>query len=353
MYMCSKPLIGMRPQTRSSRRRFLKGTAAGAGAFAFGGLSVGTAAAQETTVGVGEVGTEISRTTTDEWDHVTFSDPFTQTLSDLGENAIVTMKPPSYRGTQPVHIRLRNVDQEGFDYQLEEWDYQDEVHRHEKIFWVALAPVIAEIPTASGAAFSVRAGEQPVDTSGTSVNFGLGTFDSRPVVIPQAQTYNGKADSIITRLNGGVEKTGFNMFVQEQEANQDYHRTEEGGYIAVEVPRFGSLVDTDGTVMTEFEARRPTRPIQDSPSEDARIPFVINDNDGFGSNPRVVTAMQTRSGPQPANLRRTELTRDHMELFVDEEQSADSETAHVREDAGFLAFGSNALLNGEDVQVTV
>lgn len=343
---------------QSTRRRFLKGTAAGAGAFAFGGLVTGTAGAQdlESTVIIGEANAEIADANgPNDWNRVEFNNLFVDSLADLGVDPVVTMKPPSYRGTQPVHIRLRNVGQDGFEYKLEEWDYQDQPHARETMFWVAVAPVVAEIPTVSGAAFSIRAGKTHANTEATSVDFSAGTFDNPPAVIPQSQTFNGKADSIVTRLAGPPTSEGFSVFVQEQESLNNYHQSEEVGYIAAEVPRGGDLLSIlEGPILTEFEARRPTRGILDSANQARRIPFtLVNNGNGFSNNPRVVTAMQTRRGPQPANLRYTDLARDHMDLFVQEEQSADAETTHATEDVGFLAFGGNGLINAIVVQVTI
>ncbi|WP_440005330.1 hypothetical protein [Halomicrococcus sp. SG-WS-1] len=52
--------------------------------------------------------------------------------------------------------------------------------------------------------------------------------------------------------------------------------------------------------------------------------------------------MQTFRGIDPANLRYRNLSGTGVELEVDEERSADDETAHVPEDIGYAVFESSA-----------
>ena len=238
----------------SSRRRFLRNASLGVSAVTLGGLGMGVGAAQlggidlPVTTIIGESGAEIqNQPDPNTWYDVSFSNPLVELLNLIGGAPIVLMKPPSYRSSQPVHIRLRNVDAEGFEYKLEEWDYQDGSHGLEKIFWVAIAPVAGEIPTASGAAFNFQTGSVSTDLNGTNADFNTATdlaFQDRPIALAQSQTTNGKADSIITRVDG-VENTGFNVRLQEQEANRDYHRPEQVGYVAVDVPAGGGLLGID------------------------------------------------------------------------------------------------------------
>lgn len=336
------------PYEQSTRRRFLKRTTAGIGAFAIGGLGTGITAAQTASLAIAEVGTEIENANgPNDWNTVQFDSLFVDTLSQRNADApIVTMKPASYRGKDPCHVRLRNVGAETFEWKIEEWDYLDERHKFEKLFWVAFAPGVYEVENVSGTTTNFEARRTTASTTPQEVNFQF-AFNSRPGVIAQSQTNNGKADSIITRVDVASNEA-FNVQVQEQESFNNYHRSEEVGYIASEVPSMGSLnsLGVSGDLVSEFETRRPTKEIADAPNQARRIPFVINNNEGFSRNPRVVTAMQTRRGPQPASLRRTELTRDYQDLFVQEEKSADQETVHAPEDVAFLAFGSDGLLPG-------
>ena len=51
--------------------------------------------------------------------------------------------------------------------------------------------------------------------------------------------------------------------------------------------------------------------------------------------------MQTTDGPDTANIRWLSVDLDSAKIFIDEEQSKDSETAHTTEIVGYMAFVSN------------
>lgn len=336
------------------RRKYLKAiTAAGVG---LGGVGTGTVAGQVDGVDlvIGEVGTERqNQPTPGTWHSVEFDNLLVNaigTLSDLlglDVTPIITMKPVSYQGIQPCHIRLRNVTSQGFEYRLEEWDYQDGGHTHELFYWTAILPGVYEIPGVSGTLTGIEAGRMSTTTDPVNVDLTAPFFSGKPAVLAQSQTYNGKADSIVTRVDVAAEDR-FTARLQEQESFNNFHRSEEVGYVAIDVPAIGTfpLNFLDGIADTEFEARRPTRTASDSAATASRYPFQSNGGSGFNRNPRLLADIQTRRGPQPCQLRYTELERDHFRAFVEEEQSADQETNHAPEDIGYMAFGSNGLIPG-------
>ena len=333
---------------QQNRRQILRKTATGVGALSLGGLVTGSASAQQigTPLVIGETGAVTSTTQgRGDWDRVNFDSLFVETLTTLDDPPIVIMKPVSYNGIQPCHVRLRNVTTRGFEYQVEEWEYLDGSHISEQLSWVAIAPGVYEIETGSGTAAGIEASTVPTTNEAQNVSFTV-EFDNIPVVLGQSQTKNGP-NPIITRVEVASAK-GFNVRLQEEEATADYHRSEEVGYIAIEAPTVGSIdsLGLNGVLTAEVEARRPGKVIRDSPNNPTRIPFFANNGNGFNRRPRVVADIQTRRGPQPCQLRRTALRRNSMDLFVEEEQSADAETNHAPEDMGFLAFGESGLLPG-------
>lgn len=338
--------------TERTRRRFLRSTVATAGLVTLGGFGTGSAGALPTELAIGEVGTELTnQPNRDRWHSVEFDNILVETLGRVGDllgvdlDPVVVMKPVSYRHSQPCHVRLRNVTSSGFEYQIEEWDYLDGAHGQELMYWVAMIPGLYEIPLVSGTTTGIEVGTVPVDTDPQNVTFDF-QFDGLPGVVAQTQTKNSLPDALVTRVDVASNEN-FNVRLQEQEANNNYSRTEEVGYIAFEVPTIG-ILDTlglDGTLVSEFEARRPSKTIADSPPG-KRIPFQVNGQQGFSRNPRVVADIQTRRGPQPCQLRRTDLTRQHVDFFVEEEQSADTETNHAPEDIAFFAFDGNGLIPG-------
>ena len=347
----------MRSSGSSNRRRFLKGAAMGAGAVALGAFVPGAVSTQVSdALVIGETGMESTgqpdRST---WHSVEFSQGLVDTLSSIGAEApIVTMKPPSYNDREPCHIRLRNVTQTGFEFRIEEWDYADGSHQQESMFWLAIAPGVYEIKNASGTVFGVEATTTSVSDSPQDVTFTFG-FEQRPVVVAQSQTRVGKNNAINTRFDVATDEA-VNIRVQEQETelyhHRTYHRTEEIGYIAIEQSAQGELDDLGLTdvLTTPFEASRPDQTTGDSPGEATTYSFKRDD---YEIPPRTVAACQTRRGPEPAELRRTDIGLNEMSLFAEEETSFDDETNHAGEDIGYIAFGGDGLVPGLSTDISL
>jgi hypothetical protein len=59
----------------------------------------------------------------------------------------------------------------------------------------------------------------------------------------------------------------------------------------------------------------------------------------FAGLPVLIADMQTTDGRDTANLRWNDKTQDSVSIWVDEEQSRDSETRHPTEAVGYLAIG--------------
>ena len=77
----------------------------------------------------------------------------------------------------------------------------------------------------------LKAGVVDTDHNWASVSFEL-NFNSIPVVISHCQTYNGN-QAVVTRQKEGTTE-GFHVRLQEEEANDDAHKVEKIGYIAIE-----------------------------------------------------------------------------------------------------------------------
>jgi subtilisin family serine protease len=236
----------------------------------------------------------------------------TATLEQSYDDPVVVMNPPSYNGGQPCHIRLRNVGSGSFEYKIEEWRYDDGAHTTESIDYL-----VAESGTyTSPNGYRIEVGATGADHTFTDVSF-TQQFTQIPVVLTQAQTYNG-GDPIVTRQRD-VSAAGTQVRVQEEEA-RGRHRTETIGYIAVAA---GSTA-IDGT---EFELGRTADTVTDSWHG---IGFQRNH-----ASPRLFADMQTFDGPDPAGLRYRQLSNTDVEVKVEEERSADTETDHTTEVVGY------------------
>ncbi|WP_266079542.1 hypothetical protein [Haladaptatus caseinilyticus] len=243
-----------------------------------------------------------------------------QADSVVPQNGIAIAKPLSFDGGNPVHTRLRNVDDGSFEYKLEEWVYLDGAHVSETFHTLATEPGEFELQLNSGSSYRVKSGEAAVSSKGKTVSLGNFFGSEAPVVLAQVQTFDG-SDPIVTRLSD-ISNSSFGVTIQEEEA-RDGHLDETVGYIALEqgTGRIGNQ---------PFEVRRTGTTITDSWT---RLSF----NQQYES-PQFVANMQTMNGVDTANLRYRNLTGTGVEIKIQEEQSLDSEMEHTEEVVGFAVF---------------
>jgi hypothetical protein len=86
----------------------------------------------------GEVGrVTVNQSSATQWHQVnlihTYDDP------------VVIMQPPSFNGGHPSTIRLRNVTPNGFEFQIDEWDYLDGGHTTETMGYVVMDSGVFEL----------------------------------------------------------------------------------------------------------------------------------------------------------------------------------------------------------------
>ena len=225
---------------------------------------------------------------------------------------VVVMDPVSFEGSQPCHVRLRNVTESSFEFKIEEWAYLDGAHTGETISYL----VMERGPHTTTGGTRVEAGAVSTDHTFADVGFAQ-SFTETPVVLAQAQTYRG-ADPIVTRQRN-VSAAGTQVRVQEEQS-RGAHIAETVGYIAIEP---GSIA-IDGT---EFELGRTGDTVTDAWHG---ISFQQNQ-----ATPRLFADMQTADGADPAGLRYRNLTSSDVEVRVEEEQSENTETAHTTEVVGY------------------
>jgi len=242
-----------------------------------------------------------------------------QSVSGDFDAPVTVAKPLSFNGGQPAHTRLRNVSGGGYEAMVEEWEYLDGGHIEETVSGLVLDA--GSETTASGAA--IEAGTLTVDETMNwqSVSFGV-DFGSAPVVISQSQTVNG-GQAIVTR-NQAVSRSGFETTIQEEGA-EGGHVQETLGYLAVEQ----GTGTVDGAA---FEADTVSAVDEDW--------TTISFEQSY-DQPRFLADAQTTNGADTAALRYRNLTADSVEVFVEEEQSADDETDHIGETVGYVVIEDN------------
>ncbi|MEM9147014.1 MAG: Ig-like domain-containing protein [Pseudomonadota bacterium] len=232
----------------------------------------------------------------------------------------VVVGPPSFNGSQALTIRVRNVTETGFELQMDEWGYLNGRHLTETVGWLAVSAGTHRL----GDGRVISAGSTESGTGLTNETFDAG-FASAPIVLGQVTSVRDP-ETVALRLDA-VTASGFAHRLQEAEAEDGKHLDEELAWIAVEA---GAGALDAGHVTGGVDHRRRD------------VEF-----DGFDEAPALLAAMQTTEGGNPATLRlRDPWSAEGAGLFVQEEQSRDRETWHVREDVGYVAL-EPGLLFGE------
>ncbi|MGG7566551.1 hypothetical protein ACQ5SO_10365 [Rhodovulum sp. DZ06] len=263
---------------------------------------------------LGEVGTvTVEQAGSDQWHTVLFADTI--------ENAVVVMGPPSFAGAQPLNVRVRNVTDAGFEFQLDEWDYLDGGHIAETVSWIAISE--GEHTLADGRRISAGETSSNHDFANGAVSFDR-AFDAAPIVLTQAASVNGAA-AVTTRVSG-VSADGFSTRVQEEQGGDGFHAYEDIGWIAVEAgtnPAEGIVAGINGAIGSAGGA--------------------LSYGTGFSAAPALFASIQSYNGPDPAALRYTANTATGASVFTEEEDSFDAELFHANEAVGFLALETGVL----------
>ncbi|TQV87735.1 S8 family serine peptidase [Aliikangiella coralliicola] len=239
----------------------------------------------------------------------------TTAISGLS-NPRVVMGIPSFAGSQPTTVRVRNVSASSFQSQIDEWNYLDGAHVTESIAYLA-----AQNGNSTFGSLDVKSGSVTLNHGWKTVNFGS-TFSNVPVVVAQTATFNGPA--AVTHRIRNVTSSSFQIRLQEEENADGIHANEQVHWIAIE----SGSTTSGGKKLTV-----------------GRTGNVVTHNwrtINFGSttNPKVIAAMQTFDGGDAAALRHRNLTNSSVQVKVEEEQSKDSEVAHTTEVVGYIIIGN-------------
>lgn len=243
---------------------------------------------------------------------------FAQALDDPA----VVMGGLSFDGVQAGTLRVRNVTETGFEFQLDEWDYLDGRHVTETASWIAVergAHVLSN-------GMVIEAGSATASGSRSRIDFEA-EFGSAPTVLAQVASAD-HAEAVTERLQD-VGASGFSVRLdQEEREAKSPHGRESLDWIALETggsAGAGMVVGRSGDVVT------------DAPH---RIAFA----DAFAVEDYALLAdMQTRQGGDTADLRVSAIDRTGASLFVHEEQSRDHEIRHKAEDVGFVGIETGLI----------
>jgi hypothetical protein len=247
-----------------------------------------------------------------EWQRIPFSKYFI--------DPVVVAKSLSYNGDEPAILRIKNVDNTGFDIRIQEWGYLDGNHQYEKVGYIIMERGSYTLEDGT----KVEAGTFNTNATGSfgRVDFSQ-TFNQVPVVTSTVSSFN-EEDAVCSRLRN-INTTGFDFRMQEQGLNSQIHETEEIAYIAWE-PSAGNV----NGVAFEINIKSG---IQDLFQE-------ISFNQSFINSTVFISDMQTTNGTDPANVRWQDKDPHGVYVKIHEEKSLDNETSHTKESVGFMAFSA-------------
>lgn len=266
--------------------------------------------------------TSVTQANSTQWHTVNF----TGTI----ENAVIKMFAEDITG-DPFTIRVRDITDSGFQFQLDEYDYQDGSTALENISWIAVAAGSHTLDNGLEiqAGFVTATNESP-----TSVAFNSSL--TTPVVFSQVSSDN-ELSAVVTR-NDNVSATGFDVQMQEEEANADSHATEDIGWIAIEAGgsvASGILAGTTGDNVTHNNT-------------------TVNFGGTFGTTPAFLADMQTLDGGDTGVAAGgAGITASQAQVYIDEEESNDGETSHTNENVGYIVleegtYIAQSAVNGSD-----
>ena len=245
------------------------------------------------------------------WQQVRFENTY--------ENPVVVAGEPSLNGSEPAIVRISRVSHTGFDICLQEWEYLDDQHVLESVGYIVMESGAHTLPDGkivSAGTFSTN------KTKSFEQIYFEQPFDTPPIVCASANTFNA-ADAITIRIRN-ITTQGFQLMLQEQEANARSHDTETISYIAWE--------------KGQGEFREITYEIDETASVVYHSDYKILLKQYFSRVPILISAMQTYNGGDTASIRWQEKTTDSVKVRVMEEQSQDDETYHTTESVGYMLF---------------
>jgi PKD repeat protein len=247
-----------------------------------------------------------------QWGKVLFENTFNQ--------PIVIAGPPTADSSEPVLVRIRNIDQGGFEVRLQGWDYLDDNHVAEMFSYIVMEKGIYTLDSG----VKIEAGAFTGSTAFQQVPLQQ-TYDATPVILSQIMTEND-TDAVTGRLKK-IKRNSFKYVMQEQESTKKLHGSPEiVGYIAWE-PGKGEISGL------KFETGVTGRKVN-------KKWFDLVFQTEFPDQPFFIADMQTFYGGDTAVLRTQGLSSTSTRVKVEEEQSRNKEVNHRKEVVGYLVIGT-------------
>ena len=253
-------------------------------------------------------------------------------LNNSYTNPVVIVSDPSFNGSDPAAMRLRNVGSSSFQIRLQEPNYKDGAHTNETVSYLVMEAGEWELSDGTRLSAGTTSTNKLSSAGFKSLSFS-NSFSSAPTVLSQVQTFAG-TDWVTTRTQA-INADGFQLTMQEEEnLNGGAHASETIGWLAIDS---GSA--TDG--ITGLQAATTANSYTHTPA-------AVSYSSDFSSAPSLLAKLNSFDGADPANLRISNTSTSGFTARVQEEQSNDSEINHGRESLSYLALeGASGSLIGD------
>ncbi len=237
-------------------------------------------------------------------------------------NPVVFALPLSRNGGDPAIVRITDIQNDSFTAYLQEAEYKDGEHTNESFSYLVLEAGTWELDDGT----LLEVGEVNTDlltTQGwTNLDFEV-DFQDTPVILSQVQTNNG--DQFVRTRQKLASVEGFSLSLEKEEALRNSgHATETVGWLAIE-PGQGSWGELD------YQAGHTANVVNHQG-------YNLNFSQNFASEPYLLASLASFNGGDSAGLRYRNLNNSLVNIMIEEDQSLDSEIAHVNEIVDFFAI---------------
>ena len=252
----------------------------------------------------------------------TENQPITVNLTEPLTNPVFALSATA-NGANPFVLRVigqtldGNGDTTAFTFIIEEWEYLDGPHpATETINWLAIEEGVHTLPDGRLIEASTSLISSTGRNTGGSATFNA-PFTDPPVVLTSVMSNNDT--TAVDSDPSNITSSGFDLTLQEEEAQNSVHAAETIGWIAIQAGG-------------------------DAASGTANAFGGVDENVdvlGLGAtftDSVVLAETQTINGGDTATVVIDSQTNSNVGVFVQEEQSANDETGHTNETVGIVAF---------------
>ena len=267
--------------------------------------------------------------------------PQTVTLNSYYENPVVFVQSPSYAGSDPATVRVKDVQSNRFTIYVTEPSDGNGLHNAEETVSFFVLET-GNYTLVNGAKLEVGT----VETSATvgtqlanqweSILFNI-PFETQPVVLSQIQTHSDSGLNYLQTRHQATSILNVELALEQEEAVTIPHPPETIGYLAI--------TNSKGTwngMAYEANAGEAT-------ADFSYMAYLNTFNEG----PSLLTSLASYNGYDNSHLRFKDNTAYGVNVKVEEDTTFDSELGHAAEEVSYIAIDGQGMLTALDPQIPV